>query len=113
MAARAFDLLFAWIALERRHESGLRNIYILPAVLFPSAGALGVGRLLPPSAADGWAWAAPPALFAAISLLVAWLAPPRAGGPQPSSVRRSPWAMRRWPVRLGWTGSPQKAVKGR
>jgi len=79
LAALAFGLLFAWIAFERRRESGPRNIYILPAMFFLSAGALGLGRLLPGQAGAGWAWAAPLAIFAGISLLAAWLAKAQEG----------------------------------
>jgi len=72
LAALAFGLIFTWIAYERRREApAVRNLYVLPALFFLSAGLLGAGRLLPVQARTAWLFAAPFLLFAAISAL-AW-----------------------------------------
>ncbi|NQT52830.1 hypothetical protein HQ576_12300, partial [bacterium] len=58
-SAISFGLLFAWIGWERRDELiGPRNPYLVGAVLFASAGLLGIGRMLPGSAASAWSIAA-------------------------------------------------------
>jgi len=89
LAALAFGVFFAWIAFERRREAAPRNVYVLPAVFFLSAGALGLARLMPGPVAVGWLWAAPVAVFGGISLFAAWLAQAQAGAQNIAELNNS------------------------
>ena len=70
VASLIFAVTFAWIARERINDrSGVRNFYALPAILFVSAGLMGIGRPLPGWAASAWSLVIPPAVVAGLGLL--------------------------------------------
>ncbi len=61
---------FWWITWRRRDDTGGHgNLYALAAVMFTSAGVLGLGRHLPAWGAQSWSIVCPIALLAALAAL--------------------------------------------
>ena len=67
-------LTFALIAWQRRGEADRGDGYVLAAVMFVSAGLLGLGRQLPGIAASVWALAVPQVILACLGILSVFFA---------------------------------------
>ena len=70
LAALICGVTFAWMMWRRRDQVfGTRGVYSLAAVMFASAGLLGLGRQLPAWLASAWSAAVPLALLIGLGLL--------------------------------------------
>ncbi|MFC1635148.1 NapC/NirT family cytochrome c [Planctomycetota bacterium] len=69
LASIICGLTFSLIAWQRRGQADKDSCYVLAAVMFASAGVLGLGRQLPGISGSIWALAAPPVILACLGLL--------------------------------------------
>ena len=73
LAAVICGLTFSWVAWQRRGQvaggGAGGDVYVLAAVMFASAGLLGLGRELPGLSASLWSLAGPLVLLAGLGLL--------------------------------------------
>ena len=72
-------LTFSLIAWQRRGQADKGGSYVLAAVMFASAGMLGLGRQLPGISGSIWALAVPQVILACLGLLCVFFA--KAGDP--------------------------------
>jgi len=71
-AAVICGVTFSWVTWQRRDQVfGARGIYMLAAVMFASAGLLGLGRQLPGWLAPGWSFIGSLSLLLGLGLLYA------------------------------------------
>ncbi|MHC4116546.1 MAG: NapC/NirT family cytochrome c, partial [Planctomycetota bacterium] len=97
LAAVICGLTFSLIAWQRRGQAGKGGIYVLAAVLFVSAGVLGLGRQLPGMSGSIWALVVPQMFLACLGLLGVFSA--KAGDP---ITRRQIAAAAIFPVFFAW-----------
>ena len=69
LASVICGLTFSMIAWQRRDQADKGSSYVLAAVMFVSAGVLGLGRQLPGISGSIWALAVPPVILACLGLL--------------------------------------------
>ena len=70
LAALLYGGIFGWTGWQRRQDaSATRNLYLLAASFFGSAGACGIGRALPGAWASAWSVASPLLVLAGLGAL--------------------------------------------
>ena len=74
LAAVMCGLTFSLIAWQRRGQADKGSSYVLAAVMFASAGVLGLGRQLPGIPGSIWALAVPQVILACLGLLSVFFA---------------------------------------
>jgi len=74
LASVICGLTFSLIAWQRRGQADKGSSYVLAAVMFASAGVLGLGRQLPDISGSIWALAVPQVILACLGLLCVFFA---------------------------------------
>ncbi len=74
LASVICGLTFSLIAWQRRGQADKGGSYVLAAVMFVSAGLLGLGRQLPGTSGSIWALAVPQVILACLGLLCVFFA---------------------------------------
>ena len=69
LASVICGLTFSSIAWQRRGQANKDSYYVLGAIMFASAGMLGLGRQLPDISESIWALAAPPVILICLGIL--------------------------------------------
>jgi nitrate/TMAO reductase-like tetraheme cytochrome c subunit len=97
LASVICGLTFSFIAWQRRSRADKDSCYVLAAVMFASAGVLGLGRQLPGILGSIWALAAPPVILAYLGLLCVYF-----GKAQDLITRRRIAVAAVFPVFFAW-----------